>query len=272
MSSAAPKDGFRQEFGPWGLIAGASEGLGAAYAWQAAARGLNLVLVARRAGKLDELAAQIRDRHAVDTRTVSANLGSGEILDQLRSYTDDIDVGLVVYNAAAIQYGLFLAGDMAEHLEVIDVNCRGPVLLCHHFGSRMVKRGKGGIILMTSAMALAGTSHLAAYSASKAFCLNLGEALWREWRPRGVHVLSLVAGLTATPGAASIGVDLDKAEVPAMEPADVAREALDRLGEGPSWIAGERNREALEEARSLTRRALGKLLGEANAKLHGLRT
>jgi hypothetical protein len=131
------------------------------------------------------------------------------------------------------------------------VNCRAPLLLAHHFGARMLARGRGGVILMSSLSGLAGASYVATYAATKAFDWVLAEGLHQEWKPRGVDVLAAVAGLTDTPNARATGVQVDA--MPAMKPEDAVRDLLGALGRAPFWIAGEANRAALAMLESLPR-------------------
>src|SRR6476646_3135320 len=91
---------FNEQYGPWALIAGASEGLGAAFADECASRGCNVVLVARREALIEETAAGIRERHGIETRTLVADLAQPDVGELVASVTDDIDVGFFVYNAA----------------------------------------------------------------------------------------------------------------------------------------------------------------------------
>ena len=134
---------FVEKYGPWGVVAGASEGLGAAFAWELAARGLRLVLLARRAQVLEEIAASIRQRHGVEVRAAAVDLGEADVLARVRGATEGLDVGLLVYNAAYSEIGAFLDWDIAGKLKTLDVNCRAPLLLSDHFGRTMVARGRG---------------------------------------------------------------------------------------------------------------------------------
>jgi len=139
--------------------------------------------------------------------------------------------------------GEAFARQLAAHaVGVMQLNCRGPVLLSHHFGTRMVERGTGGILIVTSMAALAGAARTAVYGASKAFELIFAEGLWAELQPHGVDVLACVAGATRTPSLLNAGARFDGGSVPVMESTEVAAEALAHLGDGPTWVVGEGNR------------------------------
>src|SRR3954452_9183252 len=99
--------GFADTYGPWAVVLGASEGLGEAFARGVAARGLNVVVVARRSEPLQLVAEEIKGRHGVEARPVTIDLGSSGFLDDLRTVTDDLEIGLVIYNAATSYVGEF---------------------------------------------------------------------------------------------------------------------------------------------------------------------
>jgi uncharacterized protein len=236
-------DDFAARYGPWALIAGASEGTGASFARHIAERGVNVALIARRPEPLEELAAEIRATTNVEARTATFDLTSASLIDDLAPLVDGLEVGLVVYNAGAVYWAdTFVDRDLADALHLVDLNCRGPVLLTHRFGSSMAARGHGGIILMTSMSAAAGSAYTAVYNASKAFDIVLAESLWIELGQRGVDVLGAVAGLTDTPAMHRSGVRFDDPTYVAMSADDVAGEALAALGRGPVHVAGEQNR------------------------------
>ncbi len=224
-------------------MAGASLGLGAEYARQLASRGLNLVLVAWPADGLEELGRQLESEHGIETRCVVLDLADRAETGRLAETSRDLEIGLVVYNAAQARVGPFLDGAAEANLRSVDVNCAGPVLLAHAFAGPMVQRGRGGIILMSSLSAFQGTALVATYAATKAFNLILGEALWEELRGSGVDVLVVCPGATRTPGweqsRARTGGLLSP---PVMEPGPVVGEALDALGRRPLVIAGRSNR------------------------------
>jgi short-subunit dehydrogenase len=226
-------------YGPWGVVAGGSDGVGAAFAHAMAARGMNVVLVARRVPVLEASAAEIRAKYDVETRTVALDLSAPDALSELTHATSDLEVGLFVYNAGGDDRSVaFLDKDLGTHLELVHRNCVGPLEAAYRFGGPMVARGRGAVVLVTSGAAWAGGATLAAYGATKAFDLILAESLWAEWRTRGVDVLGLVLGKTDTPSMRR-AFDADgKAYGDLADPHEVAAEALDHLADGPTWIYG----------------------------------
>ncbi len=221
-----------EKYGPWALVIGGSEGVGAEFARLLAADGFKLVLVARKRGPLEELAQELRGTGA-EVRTVAADLSKADVLDTVRAATDDIEVGLLVYNAGANDTrGLFVELPEAVTNGVIQITVLGQANFSRHFGALMAKRGRGGIILGGSLSSYLGSPTLAAYTGSKAFSRIFSEALWGEMKPLGVDVLHLNIGFTATPAMARLGMPVDLAEPPAT----VAREGLENIANGPVWI------------------------------------
>lgn len=231
---------FSEKYGPWGVVLGASEGLGEAYARGLAARGLDVVVAARRSEPLRAVADDVAADGGVQTRAVALDLAAPTFLDELRSTTDGLDVGLVVYNGAAGHVGPFHDADDVALAAIVAVNCTGPLVVCRHFGRRLLDRGRGGIVLMGSAAGLAGSAYNSAYAASKAFDLVLGESLWAEWRDGGVDVLSVIGPAIDTPTYRRTLSAESRANLPApMDPAVVVEEVLDALGQDPSFVPGE---------------------------------
>jgi short-subunit dehydrogenase len=239
-------DSFGSSYGPWAVVTGGSDGLGAEFASQLAAAGLNLVLVARRADVLERLAADLRGRHGVETLTVALDVSEQASLEKILRDTEAMDVGLLVCNAAASPLGPFLDELPAVHRQLIDLNCRAPALLAWEMGRRMASRGRGGIILVSSMAGFQGTGHVVHYAASKAYLRVLAEGLWDELRAKGVHPLACCPGLVRTPTFLRGGpVRPAWLASPLMDPAPVVREALRALGRKPVVVPGRANRAAL---------------------------
>ena len=221
---------FANRYGPWALVAGASEGVGASAARLLGERGVNVVLVSRRQAALEKAAETV----VSSTRPIVLDLSHQDAAGQLIEATADLEIGLLVYNAGADP-------NMAEFLDKpLDVwqamltrNCTTVMASAHHFGGLMAARGHGGVVLVTSGAAWAGGSRLAVYGASKAFDLILAESLWAELEPSGVHVLAMVLGQTDTPALRTL---LGEREIDGLaDPDDVARDMLENLANGPTW-------------------------------------
>lgn len=254
---------FAQKYGQWAVIAGASEGIGASLADQLAARGLDLVLIARNAALLEEVATRARDEHGVQTRVVVQDLTDPDVGAKVADATDGLDVGLLIYNAGASdRTTAFLDNEFDYSLKQIKLDCIGPVALAHHFGTAMRERRRGGIVLVASLACLAGSATLAVYSAVKAFQHNLAEGLWSELRPHGVDVCCTPLGMTYTPAFQRMGIEYDPAAHMLSE--DVAREIIENIGNGPVHVVGDNNRAAASAVWTIDRRALVEMMSMAS--------
>lgn len=231
--------GFRRRYGPRALIAGGSHGLGMEFARQLAGRGMDLVLVAESEEPLLVRAEDLAADYQVAVRPIVADLARPEGLARVAAETDDLDVGLLVCNAAHVSIGRFLELDLEDMTRMIDVNCRAPLALAHEFGRRMVLRGGGGIMILSSLSGLHGCALMSAYGATKAFDLVLAEALWDELREHGIDVLAFCPGATRTP---TYQRERPRSTPSAMEVEPVAEQALAALGKRPTSVAGAANR------------------------------
>jgi short-subunit dehydrogenase len=267
---------FASRYGPWALVAGASEGVGAAFARALAARGLHVVLLARRQAALDEVAAAIRADAGVETRTAAVDLARADAMARVAAATAGLEVGFVLYCAGADpNFEPFLANPIETALAMVQRNCSVPLQVCHHFARPMVERGRGGIVLLGSGAGFAGAPNMVAYGASKAFDMVMAEALWAELHPQGVDVLGLILGETDTPALRRLRERLghrESADAPipgAASVDEVVREALDNLSNGPTWIVGERVRQAAKFLGGLSRNEAVQLMIQASAGAMG---
>jgi short-subunit dehydrogenase len=252
---------FADRYGPWALVAGASEGLGAAFATELARRGLNLILVARRPEPLAALAARLPTR----TVTVVADLGTDDGIAAACAAGAAQQVGLVVANAAYSPIGRFVDLDPAQSRRALRVNCQAPVELAHRFLPAMAERGRGGMVIMSSLAGMQGSPPITVYAATKAFGAVLAEGLWAELRPRGVDVVACVAGAVETPGLA----DSKARRAPGtLSPERVVAAALHGLGRGPRTVPGATMRmSSLVMSRLLPRRAAIAMISRASRDL-----
>jgi short-subunit dehydrogenase len=237
---------FAERYGRWALVLGASEGVGAAFAADVAALGVNVVLLARRDAALAEVAGSIRARAGAEVRTLAVDLTAEDAMDRIVAGTADLEVGLVMYCAGADpNYRPFLAEPVATALGMVQRNCVMPLRVVHHFAPPMVARGRGGIVLLSSGGGLVGAPNMVAYGASKAFDMVMAEALWAELHPSGVDVLGLVLGLTDTPALRRLQLErgqiahLDDPIPGATPAAAVSADAIAHLADGPTWLAGD---------------------------------
>jgi short-subunit dehydrogenase len=212
-------------YGPWAVVTGASGGIGRALATQLAQAGFDIVLVARRGDELDALAAELTVRHRIRTRIVAVDLATPAGCATVREQTADIDVGLLVANAGYGTSGPLHTADPEVERDLLAVNVRAVLDLTQHYAARLVARGRGGIILVSSIVALQGVAGTANYAASKAYVHTLGEGLHQELRPHGVDVLITAPGPVASGFGARAGLNQT-----GMTPDEVAHATLTALG------------------------------------------
>ena len=202
-----------------------------------------MIPVARRKDLLDELATEISQEYGVEVKPLARDLSSADILTSIKNETDGLEIGLLVYNVGLSLIGTFLHRTIEEHETILNTNCRTQLLFTHHFGSKMKKRGKGGIIILSSLAGFQGTAMVAHYAATKAYNRVLAEGLWDEFRLLGVDVLSACAGATATPNYLnSKPRKLNPMAPPVMSAEEVVEESLLTIGKRPVHITGKWNR------------------------------
>jgi short-subunit dehydrogenase len=197
---------------------------------------MNLVLLARREDRLRKLAEDLQRQHSVSTRVVPVDLSQDNFLSVIEQATADVAVGLLVNNAGIATTGKFLDNDLGSELALLHVNSRAPLILAHHFGRSMRRRGRGGIIFVASTVAFAGVPAMSNYAGSKAQALVLAEGLAKELRNDGISVLAVCPGPTRTdlwPAGSDPG--------PAMPPRAVVNLALKKLGRKTTVVAGWKN-------------------------------
>ncbi|ORW09995.1 SDR family NAD(P)-dependent oxidoreductase [Mycobacterium kyorinense] len=266
---------FAAKYGPWALVAGASDGVGAAFAEGLAERGLNVVLVARRQAVLDEVAASI-SRAGVETRTLAVDLAKPDVASAIVAATKDLDVGFLAYCAGADpHFEPFLTQPIAAAEAMVQRNCMAPIQLCHHFAPAMVQRGSGGIVIFSSGAGFVGGPNMVAYGATKAFDMVFAEALWSELHDKGIDVLGLVLGKTDTPALRRLEHSRgqlsseDEAPAGAATVDEVISEAFANLTNGPTWMVGDQMRAAARIFGSMTRNEAVRLMMQASAAAMG---
>jgi short-subunit dehydrogenase len=263
---------LKQKYGPLALVAGASEGIGAAFSYYLAASGINLVLVARRKEPLEELAAVLRNKYKVEVSCICCDLASHDAAVQLQDMLQGKEINILVYNVALSFIGPF-ENNSPEHNEAIArANMLTPMALLHQLGNRMLEKKRGAIIVMSSLAGFQGTGFLAAYAASKAFNTVLAESLWYEWKTRGVDIIACCAGSTATPNFIKTKPAKQTFFAPAVQqPAEVVKECFKQLGKRPSFVSGTGNKIASFIMRHLlARKMVVKIMGDTMRKMYNV--
>jgi short-subunit dehydrogenase len=168
---------FRLKYGEWAVVTGASDGIGSAMAMNLAERGLNLVLVARRKDRLDDLGSKLTYRYGIEARALSVDLNEERSIEIILKEAAELNVGLLVAAAGFGSSGDFLNSNLKNEIEMVNVNCRAVVTLTCQFGRRFATQRRGGIVLMSSLLAFQGVPKAANYAATKAYVQSLVEGL-----------------------------------------------------------------------------------------------
>lgn len=257
---------FAERYGPFAVVTGASSGIGEAFAMALARRGVRPLLVARRGDELARVADAIAGRGG-NADIAALDLARMDAAAALLDRCADRDVGLVVCNAGINPEGEFAELSAETHAAIVALNVQAPVLLARGFLPRLAQRGRGGFIITGSIEGFVGFPHSATYSASKGFVRAFAEALWGEYRARGIDVLGLAPGATDTPLLRHNGFEPN--ELPGVLSAErVAEYALDHLRKGPLAVPGAMNRLMAAALMRTPRRLLLPVLAKAMQAAH----
>jgi len=234
---------LKQRYGSTALIAGASEGIGAAYATALAAEGMDLVLIARRMIPLKVLAGELQEKYTIEVTCISCDLSDSNATQQIQEELNGKEINLLVYNAALSYIGPFLNNTFANYTQMAQVNMITPLNMVRTFGEKMIREKKGAIILMASLAGFQGSGYLTMYASTKAFNRVLAESLWYEWKTLGVDVIACCAGATETPNFITSKPEKASLFAPKVQsPGQVASECLRKIGKQPSFISGRGNK------------------------------
>ena len=224
------------------LVTGASSGIGEVFARELAARGFGLLLTARRADRLEALAAEIRTQYGVRVDVVPADLGTKGGIELVGRTGLERGIDLLVNNAGFGSHGLFTDLEPDRLSAEIALNIEAPMRLARELLPPMIARGRGAIINLASTAAFQPVAKLAVYSATKAFVLTFSESLWAECCGTGVRVLALCPGPTATPFFEIADKDWASSQSSFDTPEDVVRVGLKALAQDRSYaIVGRKN-------------------------------
>src|ERR1700680_1562090 len=254
----------RERFGPWALVTGASSGIGKEFARQIAASGIHVALVGRREPLLRTVGAECTQASGVQHRIIPLDLSEPDFLPVLADATRDLDVGLVVSNAGTGNPGKFLKLDRQLLQATLPLNTMAHLDIPHHFGAKLAERRRGGLILAGAMGAENGIPCMANDGAAKAYVHSLGEALHYEFKPLGVYVTVLAAGVTNTAVLDKFGLNPKTMPMKPMSVEQCVSEGLSGLLKNRSRVVpGRLNRimNALVPA-SLARKLLADLLGK----------
>ena len=238
-----PGKTFNEKYGLWALVAGAAEGLGEAYTTALAKKGINVIMVDKKAESLAALAKKVELEFGIKTKQLHLDLCDANAFEKIMTSVSEVSCKLLIYNAAYSLIKPFVKYSEEELENFIDVNARTQIKLVHRFARYLVeKKELGGILLMSSLAGLIGMQLVAPYAATKAFAWNLAEALHFELKNYNIDVMACIAGTTATPTYLSTTPKYGLFKPSVMNAEDVAEKALEKLGKSTLFIPGFSNR------------------------------
>ena len=233
---------FKEKYGPWALVTGATSGIGQAISEELASKGINIVLVARKRPELEAKAAVLSSKYNIETQIISADLATEDGIDKVKTSTSELTIGLLTLAAGLEVNGAFETNNIQKEIKVVHININATLQLTHHFAEKMVANGSGGILLVASLSGHMPNPYFANYAGTKAYVLNFGASLYGELKPKGVDVTVLSPGLTNTPMTQDNGVDWSKTPMQAMSPEKVAEVGVNSLGKKLVAIPGAKNK------------------------------
>jgi short-subunit dehydrogenase len=263
---------LKQKYGSTALIAGASEGIGAAFATLLAQEGIDLILVARREEPLQQLADSLIKKYQIKVKCLQRDLSENNAAEKLVTELRDNEINILVYNAALSYIGQFIQNTLEQQNEAARLNMITPMNLVRIYGEKMLAQRKGAIILMSSLAGFQGSGFLSVYASTKAFNRILAESLWYEWKNSGVDIIACVAGATSTPGYINSKPERISIFAPrVLQPAEVAGECISKLGKQPSFITGGGNRIASFIMQKIIPRKMAiNIMGDTTKKMYRL--
>lgn len=241
---------LREKYGEWGIILGATEGVGKAFCEKLAQGGMSVVMVGRREEKLKELGAQLEKEYGVQTKVVRADLSLDDATDTIFAATDGLDMGFMSYVACLHSFGKIQDTPWEKHHEMINVNVINFMKCFYHYMKIFAAQDRGAVINVSSMTAVSSSPWNGQYGAGKAYNLKMTEAVAGETEDTNVDVEAITLGTTLTPSLLNNlpgGPAGEAVMKRAMTPEAVADEAFEKLGKELSVIAGETNKQNIHD-------------------------
>ena len=260
---------YKKKYGPWGIVIGASMGIGACCARELAEKGLNVVLCARSKDKLEKVAGQIEADFGVKTKVIPVDWTSEERETLLDEGLKDIDLGCAVYSAAWGYQGAFLKGSLEEYKRINSLNVDGALFFSMYFGKMFCEKKRGGLLFLGSGAGYTGCAYMSSYAGSKGFEAMLALSLYTEFKPYNVDVTVAYIGAVDTPGLRGLfpSEESFKAQNPAT-PEDTAKESIDALGKGATVFVGDIMKQAYMGSRMLELNQYIDISGQATVAMN----
>ncbi len=184
---------FKEKYGSWAIVTGATNGIGRAFVEELILLKFNIVIIGRNQDALSELSKKI-EKNNLKSSPLNLDLSLPSSLDKIFEVTDKLNVGLIVLSAGFGNYGDFVDNNLSDNCKMIDLHCKSRMKMCHHYANLFKNQKRGGIINLSSIVAYQGTMRAANYSAVNAFLQNFNEGISMELKKYSVDVLSVCPG------------------------------------------------------------------------------
>lgn len=254
---------FKEKYGDTAIITGASSGIGKEFAYQIAAKGLDLILIARRAEELQKIKTDILIKNKINIDILSVDLTQDGFQNEILDFIKDKNIGLLVNNAGMNCEGYFYRGSLPRNLNMIKLNVEAPFILAYEIGKILSKQKRGGIIFTSSISAFNAHPYLSHYAATKAYILSLAESMNYEFKDKGVDVMALCPGMTKSEMTKGM-----KEGPMLMEAKPVVEIALNNLGKEAFVVPGMLNKtQVFLNTRILNRNLSKNLMGTMLKKM-----
>lgn len=236
MAPSTATSDFSQKYGAWTLVTGASSGIGAQFARSLAARGLNVILTARRTQQLNDLASELESKHSVKTHVLTADLTQPGAASKLAAEVSTFDIGLFINNAGVESTGLYIGLPVPEVEQLVALNVAAVSVLARLIGRQIAERKRGGGVIFVSSCASRPSPYGALYASSKAFVSTLSVSLRYEMAEFGVDVLAFEPGFVKSDMADRVAAVFDptKFGLEIMETEETVEECVRTLGGRPA--------------------------------------
>jgi short-subunit dehydrogenase len=233
---------------------------------------MDLILIARRITNLQDFAHFLENKYGVNVKCIACDLSDKDAPAKIKEVLEGSEINILVYNAALSYIGPFLKNSEENQTQAAQVNILTPLNLVHFYGGKMLERGRGAVVLMSSLAGFQGSGYLSVYAATKAFNRILAESLWYEWKNSGIDIIACIAGATATPGYINTKPEKTGIFTPrVLEPEEVVKECFAKLGKHPSYITGRGNRIASFIMQNIMPRRMAiNIMGDTTRKMYRL--
>ena len=241
---------LREKYGEWGVILGATEGVGKAFCEKIAAGGMNVVMVGRREQMLGELGEQLKADYGVEYKVVKADFSQPDAAETVFAATEGLDMGFMSYVACLHSFGKIQDVPWEKHEAMINVNVITFMKCFHHYMQIFAAQDRGAAINVSSMTAISSSPWNSQYGAGKAYNLKMTQAVAGECEKTNVDVLSITLGTTLTPSLLKNlpgGPQGEAVMKIALKPEEVVDEAFESLGKELSIVVGERNKASVHD-------------------------